>query len=75
MAHRQHLTVEEFLHGLQGARIPDLAENRDLLGRDRSVGRLHQTAARLAEFLVRRGLTRKAASGDDLIRADFLDTP
>ena len=75
MAHRQHLTVEEFLHGLQGARIPDLAENRDLLGRDRSGGRLHQTAARLAEFLVRRGLTRKAASGDDLIRADFLDAP
>ncbi len=75
MAHRQHLTVEEFLHGLQGARVPDLAENRDLLGRDRSGGRLHQTAARLAEFLVRRGLTRKAASGDDLIRADFLDAP
>lgn len=75
MAHRQHLTIEEFLHGLQGARIPDLAENRDLLGRDRSGGRLHQTAARLAEFLVRRGLTRKATSGDDLIRADFLDAP
>jgi NitT/TauT family transport system substrate-binding protein len=73
MARRQHLTVEEFLRGLQGARIPDLAENRDLLGRSGSGGRLHQTAARLAEFLVRRGLTRKAATGEDLIRADFLD--
>ena len=75
MARRQRLTVEEFLHALQGARIPDLAENRDLLGCGGSAGRVHETAARLAEFLVRRGLTRKAASGDDLIRADFLDAP
>ncbi len=73
MARRQHLTVDEFLQGLQGARIPDLAENRDLLGCCGSGGRLHETAARLAEFLVRRGLTRKAASGAELIRADFLD--
>ena len=33
MAVRQHATVEEFLQGLKGARIPDLTENRALLGR------------------------------------------
>jgi NitT/TauT family transport system substrate-binding protein len=73
MAGRQHVTVDEFLQGLEGARIPDPAENRALLGGAGSPGRLHATAARLGEFLVRRGLTRKAASGAELIRADFLD--
>jgi NitT/TauT family transport system substrate-binding protein len=75
MARRLRLPVDEFLKGLQGARVPDLAENHELLGDGGSAGRLHQTAARLAEFLVRRGLTRRAASGDELIRADFLDAP
>ena len=73
MMRRRHLTVEEFLQALQGARIPDLQENLELLGRGESKGRLHQTATWLAEFLVRRGLTRRAASGDELIRSDFLD--
>jgi NitT/TauT family transport system substrate-binding protein len=75
MARRQHVTVGEFLEGMRGARIPDLAENRELLGHGSSPGRLHETAARLGEFLVRRGLTRKSATGPDLIRADFLDAP
>jgi hypothetical protein len=75
MARRQHVTVEEFLESLQGAHIPDRAENRELLGNGTAQGRLHEKAARLAEFLVRRGLTRKAASGGKLIRAEFLDTP
>ena len=73
MAVRQHATVEEFLQGLKGARIPDLAENRALLGRTGSPGRLHDTAARLAEFLVRRQLTTRAVPGPELIRADVLD--
>ena len=73
MAGRQRMTVEEFLQALQGARIPDLAENRVLLGGAGSQGRLHDTAARLAEFLVRHKLTGKAASGRELIRADYLD--
>ena len=72
MAGRQHVTVEEFLQGLQGARIPDVAENRDLLGSAGSPGKLHDTAGRLAEFLVRRGLTRKATPGCDLIMSDLL---
>jgi NitT/TauT family transport system substrate-binding protein len=75
MARRQHVTVEEFLQSLQGAHIPDREENRELLGNGSTEGRLHEKAARLAEFLVRRGLTRKAASGTDLIRAEFLDSP
>jgi len=73
MAKRQRVTVEEFLRGLRGARIPDLAENRALLGGAGSQGRLHGTADRLAEFLVRRKLTRKAVPGAELIRADLLD--
>ena len=73
MAGRQRMTVEEFLQALRGARIPDLAENRVLLGSASSQGRLHDTATRLAEFLVRHKLTGKAASGAELIRADFLD--
>jgi len=74
MMRRRHLTVGEFLQALQGARIPDRDENFELLGRGESKGRLHQTAARLADFLVRRGLTRRAASGEELIRSDFLET-
>ena len=75
MAQRQHVTVEEFLQSLQGAHIPDRAENRELLGNGSTEGLLREKAARLAEFLVRHGLTRKAASGTDLIRAEFLDSP
>ena len=74
MARRQHVTVEEFLQGLQGARIPGLEENRELLGSSRTRGRVHDTAARLAEFLVRRGLTKKAASGAELIRPGLMDS-
>jgi NitT/TauT family transport system substrate-binding protein len=73
MARRQHVTVEEFLQGVQGARIPDLAENRALLGSASSPGPLHVTADRLAEFLVRHRLTGRALSGPELIRGDFLD--
>ena len=74
MARRHNLTVEEFLQGLQGAHVPDLRENRELLGSTRAPGRLHQTAGRLAEFLVRHGLTRKVVSGPDIIRPELIES-
>ena len=74
MAKRQHATVEEFLQGLQGARVPDLQENRDLLGSARLPGRLHDVAARLGDFLVRRGLTTKTAPPAELIRPDLVNS-
>ena len=74
MARRHNLTVEEFLQGLEGAHVPDLAENRQLMGSSSAPGRLHQTATRLGEFLVRHGLTRKAVSGTDLIRPELIES-
>ncbi len=74
MAKRQRVTVEEFLQGLQGAHVPDLNENRALLGSARLPGRLHEVAGRLGEFLVRRGLTKNTAPAADLIRPDFVDS-
>jgi NitT/TauT family transport system substrate-binding protein len=73
MARQQRVTIGEYVRGLQGARIPDLSENRALLGRGRSPGTLHATSDRLAEFLVRHRLTGKALSGPELIRGDLLD--
>ncbi len=72
MARRQRVTVEEFLKGLQGARVPDLDENRVLLGSGHIPGRLHEVAGRLGGFLVRRGLTKKTAPAGDLIRPEFV---
>lgn len=74
MARRHNLTVEEFLQGLEGAHVPDLTENRQLLGSSSAPGKLHETAARLAEFLVRHGLTRRSVSGADLIRPDLIES-
>ena len=74
MARRHDLTVEEFLQGLQGAHVPDLSENRQLLGSSAAPGKLHETAARLAEFLVRHGLTRHAVSGTELIRPELIES-
>ncbi|HKB08078.1 MAG TPA: ABC transporter substrate-binding protein [Candidatus Polarisedimenticolia bacterium] len=73
MARQRHATIEEYVRGLQGARIPDLSENRALLGRGPSPGTLHATSDRLAEFLLRHRLTGKALSGPELIRSDLLD--
>jgi len=73
MAKRQRVTVEEFLQGLQGAHVPDLNENRDLLGSARHPGRLHKVARRLGGFLVRRRLTKKTTPVPDLIRPEFVD--
>jgi len=74
MARRHDLTVEEFLQGLQGAHVPDLSENRQLMGSQAAPGKLHETAARLAEFLVRHGLTRHAVSGTELIRPELIES-
>ena len=74
MARRHDLTVEEFLQGLQGAHVPDLSENRQLLGSPVAPGKLHETAARLAEFLVRHSLTRHAVSGTELIRPELIES-
>ena len=72
MATRQHVTVGEFLQGLQGAHVPDLAENRELLGSGHLSGRLHEVAGRLGEFLVRRGMTKRTTSPSSLIRPEFV---
>jgi len=73
MAKRQNVTVEEFLGGLQGAHIPDLEENRQLMGTSRNPGPLFQTAARLGDFLVRHNLAKRPA-GTDLLHPDLLDS-
>ncbi len=75
MANQQGVTVDELLQGLMGARIPDRAENRLLLGSGAAPGKLHAIAARLGEFLVRHGLTHRAVVGSELISPDFLDAP
>ena len=74
MARRHNLTVEEFLQGLDGAHVPDLSENRELMGSSSAPGRLHETAARMAKFLVRHGLTRRSVSGTDLIRPELIES-
>lgn len=74
MAKRQRVTVAEFLGGLRGAHIPDLEENRRLMGSSGTPGPLHQTAARLGEFLVRRGLARKTASGAELLHHALIES-
>jgi len=74
MAKRQRVTVAEFLGSLGGAHIPDLEENRRLIGSPGAPGPLHGTAARLGEFLVRRGLARRTVSGADLLDHALLES-
>jgi NitT/TauT family transport system substrate-binding protein len=62
MAARERTSVEDFLASLEGAHIPDLEENRRLLGSPDAPGTLHATAERIGEFLVRRGLARRIAA-------------
>jgi NitT/TauT family transport system substrate-binding protein len=72
MARRQHVSVEEFLRGLKGAHIPDLRENKELLGTAQTPGTLHQTADRIGQFLVRHGLAEKVGSGSDLFHPEIV---
>ncbi len=74
MAKRQGVSVEEFLQGLKGAHIPDLEENRQLLGTVQQPGPLHQTVTRLGNFLVRHGLARSTASGPDLFHPEIVES-
>jgi len=73
MAKRQGVTVEEFLQGLKGAHIPDLEENRRLLGTVDQPGPLHQTVERLGNFLVRHNLAKTPASGPDLFHPEIVE--
>jgi NitT/TauT family transport system substrate-binding protein len=73
MAKRQNVTVAEFLGSLQGAHIPDLQENRQLMGTSGRPGPLFQTAGRLGDFLARHQLTKRPA-GADLLHPDLLDS-
>ncbi len=72
MAKRQNVTVSEFLSGLQGAHIPDLQENLQLMGTSGQPGPLFQTAGRLGDFLARHELAKRPAAGADLLHPDLL---
>ena len=72
MAARERISVEEFLQSLDGAHIPDLEENRKLLGSPGAPGTLHQTAERIGEFLVRRGLAHRVAPPAEVFHAELI---
>jgi NitT/TauT family transport system substrate-binding protein len=74
MARRQGVTVQEFLQGLNGAHIPDLAENKVLLGPATTRGSLHQAADRLGSFLLKHGLTRRVATGAELFYPRIIES-
>ena len=74
MAKRQGVTVDEFMRGLKGAHIPDLEENRQLLGTARQPGPLHQTVDRLGNFLVRHELAKTPATGSDLFHPEIVES-
>lgn len=74
MAKRIHVNVDELLAGFRGAHIPDLEENRRLLGSAGSPGSLHQVADRLGEFLIRHGLAKRTASGSELLHPELVDS-
>lgn len=72
MARREGVAVEDFLQGLRGAHVPDLKENRQLMGTSQAPGPLFQTADRMGRFLVQRGLAKKAASGAEVLHPEIL---
>ncbi|HXH28477.1 MAG TPA: ABC transporter substrate-binding protein, partial [Candidatus Polarisedimenticolia bacterium] len=74
MARRQNVTVQEFLQGLNGAHVPDLAENKVLLGPATRRGSLHQAAERLGSFLLKHGLTRRVATGAELFYPRIIES-
>lgn len=74
MAKRQHIGVEEFLAGLSGAHLPDLEENRRLLGTAQAPGPIYQTADRLGAFLMRHGLAKQATAAADLFHPELVDS-
>jgi NitT/TauT family transport system substrate-binding protein len=74
MAKRIHVAPEDLLAGFRGARIPDLEENRRLLGSRGAPGSLHEVAGRLGEFLRRHGLAKRTASGSELLHTELIDS-
>jgi len=72
MAARERMSDEELLASLEGAHIPDLEENRRLLGSPGAPGTLHATAERLGEFLVRRGLARRVAAPSEVFHTELV---
>ncbi len=74
MAKRQGVTVEEFLRAMSGTHIPDLEENRQLLGTVRQPGPLQRTVERLGGFLVRHNLSKTAVSGGTLFHPEIVGT-
>jgi NitT/TauT family transport system substrate-binding protein len=74
MAKRQGVSIEEFLQGLKGAHIPDLAENRALFGTAQEPGPLHRSVSRLASFLIRHGLAKSTFSAGDLFHTEIVES-
>jgi len=67
MARHENVGADEFLRGLEGSHIPDRTENLRLLGTSMARGELSAIADRLGAFLVRHGLARAAARGDQVL--------
>jgi len=67
MAAHENAGADEFLHALEGSHVPDRRENLRLLGTSMKSGGLAGIADRLGAFLVRRGLARHAARGDQVL--------
>jgi NitT/TauT family transport system substrate-binding protein len=67
MARHENVGADEFLRGLEGSHIPDRVENLRLLGTSMATGELSGIADRLGAFLVRQGLAREAARGDQVL--------
>lgn len=72
MARREGVPVHDFLQGLRGAHVPDLRENRQLMGSATAPGPLYQTADKLGRFLVQRRLAKRTASGADILHPEIV---
>jgi NitT/TauT family transport system substrate-binding protein len=72
MSQREHVLPEEFLESLRGIHILGLEENLELMGTAQAPGPLHETAARLGEFLVRHGMAKRTAAAADLLHPEIL---
>ena len=59
---------------MKGAHVPDLEENRRLLGTVQQPGPLHQTVERLGNFLIRHNLAKITASGTDLFYPQIVES-
>jgi NitT/TauT family transport system substrate-binding protein len=67
MAAHENVGADEVRRALDGSHVPDRRENLRLLGTSMANGGLVGIADRLGAFLVRRGLAREAARGDQVL--------